>query len=230
MPRFVLFSADGEEGYPGNLVAKVTYSLPSDTQLKMEYHAVADAATPTNLTNHTYWNLKDGGATPVLDHEVELPADFYIPVDDTSIPLGEVRAVSGAMDLRAVATIREHGISHADQGIGYDHNWCLRSDTNAEGLRRVARVYAPESGRWMTVHSNQPGVQFYTGNYLDGSVGRNGVRYGKHHGFCLETQHFPDSVNQAHFPSTILEPGGKPYMHTTMHTFGSSAQRPSLAW
>ena len=227
---FVLFSPDGEEGYPGNLTARVTYSLPSETQLKMEYSAITDAATPVNLTNHTYWNLKDGGVTPVLDHELEIPADFYTPVDDTSIPLGEVRPVSGAMDLRAVATIASHGIRDADQGMGYDHNWCLRPEAESDLLRRVARVHDPESGRWMTVRTDQPGVQFYTGNYLDGIAGRGGVKYGKHHGFCLETQHFPDSVNRAHFPTVILAPGGAPYKHTTVHEFGCSSQRPPATW
>mmetsp|Transcript_36563 Transcript_36563/g.82806 ORF Transcript_36563/g.82806 Transcript_36563/m.82806 type:complete len:115 (-) Transcript_36563:1095-1439(-) len=114
--------------------------------------------------------------------------------------------------------------------MGYDHNWCLRAETDKEGLHPVARVYESTSGRWMTVRSDQPGVQFYTGNYLDGLLGRDGVRYGKHHGLCLETQHFPDSVNRAHFPSIILKPGDAPYRHTTVHEFGCSPHRPTAAW
>jgi len=225
-----LEAADGEEGYPGSLKASVTYSLPTPTMLRMEYAATADKKTPCNLTNHTYWNLKDGGASPVFSHELELAADFYTPVDDTSIPTGEIRAVSGAMDLRAKATIADHGLTQADQGMGYDHNWCLRATTGADGLRPVARVYEPTSGRSMMVRTSEPGVQFYTGNYLDGLAGRDGsVSYAKHHGFCLETQHFPDAVNRAHFPSVWLEPGQR-YRHVTEHTFGSSTTPPMGDW
>ena len=223
--RLVLTSAEGDEGYPGSVVASVTYSLPTPMQLAMEYSATTDAPTPINLTNHAYWNLRDGGATPVLDHLIELAADFYTPTDETSIPTGEVRAVSGAMDLREQKSIGSHGISAADQGMGYDHNWCLRAPTDGAGLRPVARVYEPTSGRWMIVRTTEPGVQFYTGNYLDGVVGRAATVYGKHHGFCLETQHFPDSVNRSHFPPVWLRPGQQ-YMHKTVHEFGASAAPP----
>ena len=157
-----LVSTDGGEGYPGNLEATVTYSLPTPTTLRIEYTASADAVTPCNLTNHSYWNLKDGGASPVFGHEIELAADFYTPVDDTSIPTGEIRAVSGAMDLRGKATISDHGLLQADQGMGYDHNWCLGLK-GKDGLRQVARVYEPTTGRCMIVRTDQPGVQFYTG-------------------------------------------------------------------
>ena len=223
-----LESEDGDEGYPGTLRASVTYSLPTATTLRMDYTAVSDALTPVNLTNHTYWNLKDGGASAVVGHLIEIPADFYTPVDDTSIPTGEIRAVAGAMDLRTLKSISDQGLVDADQGVGYDHNWCLSGATDGDGLRQVARVWEPTSGRSMAVRSDQPGrqpsahtcsglalarrartlhdhvrppsharagVQFYTGNYLDGLTGRGGVSYGKHHGFCLETQHFPDSVS-----------------------------------
>lgn len=219
---FALFSPDGEEGYPANLLARVTYSLPSDTQLKMEYTAVADGLTPVNLTNHTYWNLADGGKTPCTDHTITLEADLYTPVDDTSIPTGEIRHVeagSGAMDLRAPTRVGEK-LAAADQGMGYDHNYVLRAPT-ADGMREVATVADPASGRTMRVRTDQPGVQFYTGNYLDGFAGRHGVTYGKHHGFCLETQHFPDSVNQPHFPSMLLKPGER-YTHVTTHDFGTA--------
>jgi aldose 1-epimerase len=224
-----LESHDGEEGYPGALVAKVTYSLPDSATLKMQYQASSDHLTPCNLTNHTYWNLKDGGATPIVDHMFEMPADFYTPVDDTSIPTGEIKAVSGAMDLRLFQSIKDHGIGNADQGMGYDHNWCLQTASDVDGLRRVARVYEPRTGRWMAVRTDQPGVQFYTGNYLDGIVGRGGTKYDKHHGFCLETQHFPDSVNRSHFP-TILLKKGQAYTHTTVHNFGCSTTPPTGAW
>ena len=157
-----LLSPDGAEGYPGTVTARVTYSLPSPTQLKMEYSATTDAPTPLNLTNHTYWNLADGGASSVLAHEIELAADFYTPVDDTSIPTGEVRALSGAMDLRQRGCVGR-SIADADQGMGYDHNYVLRALDATDGLRPVARVWEPASGRWMTVRTDQPGVQYRAG-------------------------------------------------------------------
>jgi len=185
-----LESKDGDEGYPGNLHAIVTYSLPTPTSLRMEYAATSDATTPCNLTNHTYWNLKvrfacwkappfpasprpripnpayivprdesqDGGASTIFEHEIELAADFYTPVDDTSIPTGEIRAVSGAMDLRGKATIADHGLAQADQGMGYDHNWCLRPTVGTDGLRLVATVHEPTSGRVMVVRTTEPGA------------------------------------------------------------------------
>ena len=223
-----LLSPDGAEGYPGAVTARVTYSLPKPTQLKIEYAARADAPTPLNLTNHTYWNLADGGASSVLAHEIELAADFYTPVDDTSIPTGEVRALAGAMDLRRRGRVGRR-IAEADQGMGYDHNYVLRAPDGADGLRPVARVWEPTSGRWMAVRTDQPGVQFYTGNYLEGVAGRGGTPYGKHHGFCLETQRFPDSVNRPHFPSAILRPGEE-YTHTTVHEFGASRTPPEGAY
>ena len=219
-----LISPDGAEGYPGAVAARVTYSLPSPTQLKIEYSATTDAPTPLNLTNHTYWNLADGGASSVLAHEIELAADFYTPVDDTSIPTGEVRALSGAMDLRQRGRVGR-SIADADQGMGYDHNYVLRALDAVDGLRPVARVWEPASGRWVAVRTDQPGVQYYTGNYLDGVAGRGSTSYGKHHGFCLETQRFPDSVNRPHFPSAILRPG-EVYTHTTVHQFGASRTPP----
>ena len=160
--RFQLDSADGDQGYPGTLNATVTYSLPSPSRLQIEYAAMCDAPTLCNLTNHTYWNLSDGGASSVADHEIELGCDFYTPVDETSIPTGEVRAVQGAMDLRKRVKIGS-GLAAADNGMGYDHNYCVSAPTGADGLRAVARVWEPRKGRWMTVRSDQPGVQFYTG-------------------------------------------------------------------
>lgn len=152
-----LTSPDGEEGYPGCLTATVTYSLPTPTSLRIEYGATTDAPTVCNLSNHAYFNLRDGGVTPVLAHEIEIAADHYTPVDATSIPLGEVRAVSGAMDLRTRGAIGAM-IGSADNGNGYDHNWCVSGPLGDDGLRAVARVYEPVSGRWMTARSDQPGA------------------------------------------------------------------------
>lgn len=225
----VLNSPDGDEGYPGNVCAKVTYSLNTETSLRMEYSATTDQPTPVNLTNHAYWNLASGGDTDVLSHEIEIAADFYTPVDDTSIPTGEIRAVAGAMDLRKPGKI-SRGIKEADQGLGYDHNYVLRGPIKeANGLQPVARVWEPVSGRSMVVRSDQPGVQFYTGNYLTGHPGRQGKGiYAKHHGFCLETQQFPDAVNNAHFNvlrSIVLRPS-QTYKHVTVHEFSVSETAP----
>ena len=164
----------------------------------------------------------------MLEHEIELACAFYTPVDGTSIPTGEVRAVSGAMDLRERVRIGA-GLGDADNGNGYDHNWCVSEAAGADGLRPVARVWEPTTGRWMSVRTDQPGVQFYTGNYLDGLAGRGGTSYGKHHGFCLETQHFPDGVNRPHFPQITLRPGDK-YKHVTVHGFGASGAPPTGSW
>lgn len=271
--KLKLESADGEEGYPGALTATVVYSVPDANTLKIEYSAVCTAPTLCNLTNHTYWNLADGGKTSVADHEIEMRCDFYTPVDETSIPTGEVRKVSGAMDLTKRARIGA-GLDAADNGMGYDHNYCVSAPVGGdgravtEGLRAVARVWEPRSGRFMSVYSDQPGVQFYTGscarspemnssehgavessalssscarnthartrrssllpctgNYLDGVAGRGGTSYGRNHGFCLETQTFPDAVNRPHFPSPVLRPDER-YTHVTVHDFGCSPGAP----
>lgn len=225
-----LISADGEEGYPGELEAVVTYSLPTPTSLQISYSAHASSTTVCNLTNHTYYNLKDGGASRITDHEIEIAADFYTPVDETSIPTGEIKSLSSApaMDLRTPAPIAT-GLAQADNGMGYDHNYCLRGPCGTDGLQPVARVWEPSSGRWMAVRSDQPGVQFYTGNYLDGISGRGGTVYKRNHGFCLETQKFPDSPNRPQFPSATLRSGER-YSHTTVHAFGASATAPNGAW
>lgn len=222
-----LRSEDGDQGYPGTVIAKVTYSLPTPTTLKMEYEAMCDAPTPINLTNHTYWNLRDGGLRSVIDHQIQLAADLYTPVDAGSIPTGEIRRATGAMDLTKPVAIGR-GLKDADNGMGYDHNYVLTSPVNPEdGLRSCARVWEPQSGRWMAVRTNQPGVQFYTGNYLDGKLpGRNGAKYHRHSGFCLETQHFPDSPNKPHFPDTVLR-RGQVYKHVTIHEFGVSPVPPT---
>ena len=215
--KLELTSSDGDEGYPGTLTATVVYSLPTPMCLRIEYSASTDAPTVCNLTNHTYWNLKDGGASAVTEHVISLEADFYTPVDDTSIPTGEIKPVAGAMDLTKPVSIGE-GLAAADNGMGYDHNYCLRGPMGSDGLQEVGRVWEPSTGRAMTVRTDQPGVQFYTGNYLDGLAGHGGRVYARNHGFCLETQRFPDSPNRPHFPSATLRPR-EHYSHTTVHTF-----------
>lgn len=207
--RFSYQSPDGDEGYPGTLFAVVTYTLTNRDELCVDFRATADRATLVNLTQHAYFNLRDGGATDVLDHELEIAADHYLPVDRESIPTGEIAPVADTpMDFtRPVAIGARIGRVGGDPG-GYDHNYVLRSSTAPPAL--AARVHEPRSGRLMEVHTTQPGLQLYTGNSLDGSYrGRGGAVYRRHHGFCLETQHFPDAPNQPAFPSIALEPGAQ---------------------
>ena len=214
-------SPDGEEGYPGALDVRVTYTLTDDDALAFEYHATTDAATPVNLTQHTYFNLAGSGGD-VLGHELTLDAGAFTPVDSTLIPTGEVRPVVGTpFDFREPRAIGERIGADDEQlryGGGYDHNWVLDRDGEA-GLVRAARLYDPSSGRAMEVWTTEPGVQFYSGNFLDGSLtGRGGVAYAYRSGLALETQHFPDSPNQAAFPSTVLRPG-ETYRSRTVYRF-----------
>ena len=215
MVKLSYVSEDGEEGYPGNLACSVTYALNEDDELKISYEADTDKATVVNMTNHTYFNLAGQGVGDILDHELMIDADKYTVVDEGLIPTGENRDVKGTpMDFTVAASI---GSRIKQTGMGYDHNYVLNSGGGSLDL--CARVYEPTTGRVMEVYTTEPGIQLYTGNFLDGSLtGKGGKKYEKHYAFCLETQHFPDSPNKPDFPSVVLEPGQK-YATTTVFKF-----------
>ncbi|HIG30119.1 MAG TPA: galactose mutarotase [Verrucomicrobiales bacterium] len=217
--RFAYSSPDGEEGYPGKLDIVVTYTLTEDNSLVIEYEAVTDQATPINLTNHAYFNLAGEGSGTILNQQMQIFADHFTPVDDTLIPTGEIGPVKGtSMDFTQPMTIGSRiGKMVGDPG-GYDHNYVLNKKQPGQSSLAV-RVKDPSSGRVMEIYTTEPGVQFYTGNFLDGTLeGKAGNAYQKNDGFCLECQHFPDSINQPNFPSVVLNPGEK-YTQTTIHKF-----------
>ena len=215
-------SKDGEEGYPGNLNVKVIYTLNNDNALKIEYFATTDKPTPVNLTNHSYFNLTVC-KRDVLGHELWINADHFLPVDSTLIPTGEIRPVDGTpFDFRQPTAIGARINANDEQikfGGGYDHCWVL-NDWDKK-LKRQISVYEPTTGRYMEIFTDQPGVQFYSGNFLDGSIkGKKGIVYKHRYALVLESQHFPDSPNHPNFPSTILEPG-ETYHTVTVIKFGS---------
>ncbi len=220
---FTYLSKDGEEGFPGNLKVTVTYTLTDSNELVIDYTATADKATPINVSQHSYFNLKGEGNGDILDHEIMINADKFTPVDKNLIPTGELRPVKGTpLDFTTSTKIGARVDDSYEQlvlGHGYDHNFVI--NRKGEGMTLAARVYEPTTGRVLEVSTTQPGIQFYTGNFLDGSVtGKQGHVYKRRYGLCLETQHFPDSPNHPEFPNTILKPGEK-FHQTTVFKFSA---------
>ena len=219
--KLTYHSPDGEEGFPGNMDVAVIYTWTADNALKIEYEATSDKNTVCNLTNHAIFNLRGAGAGDILSHELMIAADAFTPVDSTLIPIGEIRPVIGTvMDFNTPTAIGKRINEKYEQlvkGLGYDHNYVLRNNNSINNL--AASVYDPESGRVMEVYTTEPGLQFYSGNFLNGKdTGKGNTKYPYRTGFALEAQKFPDSPNQPTFPSTVLKKGDK-YTQTTIYKF-----------
>lgn len=222
--RLSYVSADGEEGYPGEVKTVVTYTLTEKNQLVVDYFAESSRATPFNITNHSYFNLAGHDAGSIREHRLQINADQFLPTDETAIPYGDAMDVAGTpFDFRSAQTIGARVDADHDQlrfARGYDHTYCLRQPAD-DGLRFAARAVDPLSGRVLEVYTTEPGMQFYSGNFLDGALpGKSGCRYIRRGGFCLETQHYPDSPNQPKFPDSILRPGN-PYISKTVFSFSA---------
>lgn len=225
--HFTLVSPDGEEGYPGRVEAEAIYILTDDNELRVEMGATTDAPTPVNIVHHTYWNLGGHGSGPILDETLMIRADRYTPVDATFIPTGDLAPVAGtAVDFTTPKPIgRDIGAYPGDESEGggdpggYDHNFCLNGQAGT--MREVARLSDPDTGIVMTIETDQPGIQFYTGNFLDGMAGKGGAVYEKFGGLCLETQAYPDAINhrgEDGWPDVVLQPG-ETYLHRMVHRF-----------
>ena len=214
-------SIDGEDNYPGNLDVKVIYTLSENNELVIDYFAHSDKDTVVNLTNHAYFNLRGHSSGNILKHELKIIADKFTLIDDEGIPTGEISEVKGTpMDFTKLTPVGLNLNSKHEQiicGKGYDHNWIL--NVSGKMPEKAALLYEPESGRFMEVLTTKPGVQFYSGNFLDGTeTGKGGVKYDKWSGLCLETQYFPNALKHKHFPSPILKTGEE-YRHTTIYKF-----------
>ena len=219
--RFTYISPDGDEGYPGNCSVTVVFSVTEANELRIEYKVTTDKDTPANVTNHSYFNLGGAGNGGILDNEVMLNADRFTPVDATLIPTGELKSVAGTpMDFRRPTRVGLHIAEVGGNPVGYDHNYVLNGAPGK--LSPVATVHDPVSGRLMEVTSTEPGVQFYSGNFLDGTItGKKGVVYRQYWGLCLETQHFPYSVNHPNFPTYVVK-AGETYRSTTIYRFSAN--------